>query len=79
MVRLSKSKTAMNLVAAQVKIFGTPRSSLQAPSELVFSYRREVDGLRAIAVIPVVLFHAKFEFFAADLLVSMYFLLSVVT
>jgi peptidoglycan/LPS O-acetylase OafA/YrhL len=26
-----------------------------------FSYRKEIDGLRAIAVIPVILFHAGFE------------------
>ena len=27
-------------------------------------YRPEVDGLRALAVIPVVLFHAGFEWFS---------------
>ncbi len=29
-------------------------------------YRAEIDGLRALAVIPVVLFHAGFESFQAD-------------
>ena len=26
-------------------------------------YRREIDGLRALAVLPVIFFHAGFEFF----------------
>jgi peptidoglycan/LPS O-acetylase OafA/YrhL len=27
-------------------------------------YRAEIDGLRAVAVIPVILFHAGFEIFS---------------
>lgn len=27
-------------------------------------YRREIDGLRALAVLPVILFHAGFETFS---------------
>ena len=27
-------------------------------------YRAEIDGLRALAVIPVILFHAGFDFFS---------------
>jgi len=27
------------------------------------SYRAEIDGIRALAVIPVILFHAEFPFF----------------
>ena len=30
-------------------------------------YRAEIDGLRALAVLPVILFHAGFEFFDGDL------------
>ena len=31
---------------------------------MTFRYRPEIDGLRAIAVIPVVFFHAGFNFFS---------------
>ena len=31
-------------------------------------YRAEIDGLRALAVIPVILFHAGFELFSGGLL-----------
>ena len=30
------------------------------------AYRPEVDGLRTIAVLPVILFHAGFEFFSTN-------------
>jgi peptidoglycan/LPS O-acetylase OafA/YrhL len=30
----------------------------------IMNYRREIDGLRALAVLPVILFHAGFEFFS---------------
>ena len=30
---------------------------------MMLKYRPEVDGLRALAIIPVVLFHAQFEVF----------------
>jgi len=29
----------------------------------MFRYRPEIDGLRAIAIIPVIFFHAGFEHF----------------
>ncbi|MBI1357421.1 MAG: acyltransferase family protein [Acidobacteria bacterium] len=41
------------------------------------SYRREIDGLRAIAVIPVILFHAKLEAFAGGFVgVDIFFVIS---
>ena len=36
-------------------------------------YRKEIDGLRAVAVLPVVFFHAGLEFLVADSLVLMSF------
>lgn len=40
-------------------------------------YRREVDGLRALAVLPVILFHAGFETFAGGFVgVDVFFIIS---
>ncbi len=40
-------------------------------------YRREIDGLRAVAVIPVILFHAGFEFFSGGFVgVDVFFVIS---
>ena len=40
-------------------------------------YRKEVDGLRALAVIPVILFHAGFEFFSGGYVgVDVFFVIS---
>lgn len=41
------------------------------------NYRREIDGLRAVAVIPVLLFHAGFEFFGGGFVgVDVFFVIS---
>ena len=40
-------------------------------------YRAEIDGLRAIAVIPVILFHAGFELFSGGFVGVDIFLLLV--
>ena len=40
-------------------------------------YRAEIDGLRALAVIPVILFHAGFEFFGGGFVgVDVFFVIS---
>ena len=40
-------------------------------------YRKEIDGLRAIAVIPVVFFHAGFEVFSGGFVgVDVFFVIS---
>ena len=40
-------------------------------------YRREIDGLRALAVLPVVFFHAGFKFFNGGFVgVDVFFVLS---
>ena len=41
------------------------------------NYRREIDGLRAVAVIPVILFHAGFTFFSGGYVgVDIFFVIS---
>jgi peptidoglycan/LPS O-acetylase OafA/YrhL len=40
-------------------------------------YRSEIDGLRALAVVPVILFHAGFEFFSGGFVGVDVFLLLV--
>ena len=40
-------------------------------------YRKEIDGLRAVAVIPVILFHAGFEYFSGEFVgVDVFFVIS---
>jgi peptidoglycan/LPS O-acetylase OafA/YrhL len=41
------------------------------------NYRPEIDGLRALAVIPVIFFHAGFDFFSGGFLgVDIFFVIS---
>ena len=43
----------------------------------VLKYRKEIDGLRAFAVLPVILAHAKFEFFGGGYIgVDIFFVIS---
>jgi peptidoglycan/LPS O-acetylase OafA/YrhL len=44
---------------------------------MVSSYRPEIDGLRALAVIPVILFHAGFDIFNGGFVgVDIFFVIS---
>lgn len=46
-------------------------------SEGDLKYRSEIDGLRAVAVVPVILFHAGFEFFGGGFVgVDIFFVIS---
>ena len=41
------------------------------------NYRREIDGLRAVAVVPVILFHAGFQAFSGGFVgVDVFFVIS---
>lgn len=43
-------------------------------------YRREIDGLRALAVIPVILFHAGFQIFSGGFVgVDVFFVVDMAT
>ena len=43
----------------------------------MIDYRREIDGLRAVSVISVILFHAKFEMFSGGFVgVDIFFVIS---
>ena len=43
----------------------------------IMTYRKEIDGLRAIAVVPVILFHAGFELFSGGYVgVDIFFVIS---
>ena len=45
--------------------------------DIIFKHRREVDGLRAIALIPVVLFHADIGVFRGGFVgVDIFFVIS---
>jgi peptidoglycan/LPS O-acetylase OafA/YrhL len=56
---------------------GSPIGLSSGNNSFSMTYRPEIDGLRAIAVIPVVLFHAGFEFCSGGFLgVDVFFVIS---
>ena len=52
--------------------------SFNSHNELaILKYRPEIDGLRALAVVPVILFHASFELFSGGFVgVDVFFVIS---
>ena len=55
-----------------IRDFGLGRQDTQA-----MEYRREIDGLRALAVVPVILFHAGFQTFSGGFVgVDVFFVIS---
>src|SRR6056297_2387030 len=55
-------------------------TGIQEKSDLILSnihYRPEIDGLRAVAVVPVILFHADFALFSGGYVgVDVFFVIS---
>lgn len=55
----------------------TPGSSAQSPGGTSLGYRPEIDGLRTVAVVPVVLFHAGLQVFSGGYIgVDVFFVIS---
>lgn len=53
------------------------RARLSLPHDSAIGYRPEIDGLRALAVVPVVLFHADFRVFSGGYVgVDVFFVIS---
>ena len=62
----------MRIVRARLR-----RSGNVSGTYLAVEYRREIDGLRALAIVPVVMFHAGFPGFSGGFVgVDVFFVIS---
>lgn len=70
----SKSALGLARVAILCKVCASGSNDLEI---LLVIYRREIDGLRAVAVVPVILFHAGLPFFGGGFVgVDVFFVIS---
>ena len=73
----ANSNSKLSVDFRSMRAFYLHRTSVIRIGWLPLKYRREIDGLRAVAVIPVILFHADFAVFSGGYVgVDVFFVIS---